>query len=1789
MNREQLVTQLGTLTGHLTADSPGQKQALEQLHQTIARAFLPEDLQTLKGASFTFENADVFSAETFSAERAAQLDALAEQKTAPADEPELRVFARQTPLRATELLTLVPIWASGAAVEQTLGPFVNQDGRQFWFDFFRIEKLAALYIQGISDPVLLFNVRTRVRVIDNALPPITDLLPTYQLPAGSIWINSQILAPNAPAGFFTGLTIKGGTITLSATPQLVNGKLTIPPNATVRMDLQLQQPAVTDADPTSPYGIDARNAALQLPQKFAFHFSGQGRTLDEISDAQWKVYGQEASFQWNSQAQPTYDKLLKQILIPLNCSAQTFHVTDCQSPFHQIAGEAPIASSAWALPAAAIDILHPTPAAGIGGIVVKTGAGLMGSWQGLQDGPMNFAQPYIMAAPGLVALADIAAGNIFAQQRFELWHVEPPDGRNPYDTSVHVQYPAAALLFYFTFANGNEALSTTVNADVQIDRPVTVAAEKLAIRSRNSALLIAVNKNQKLLYLFDDNILFDNTDVQANPPKIPQPIALALHNALFKVTPVNGCILFGQLADDFVKVQRGTVFLTFGLFAYLPTLPDPYAANIGNLKYQFRGTRATLASTASGGQTIWMWLVCQVKWEPQQDAPDQVAVSFHFAPLQNQFQIQADAEQASAAAPPNENVSMAAVAAPSLCETILTPRQEQIPGAPASDMPTHDFQTTALMETQAVIDVPLPNYQEQWDGLTSCLQQDLFALLDVSTNADLLGVSFNVFGTERFAMVRTFAVAQGSNQFPLQVQGMDVVSQGNNVRAFTVPEISWEPVINTAPKVLPGDPPGIAGGLMPNYYPDDGGPTRLYNNSVQLVPLAPLPVSEFLVDEYKNEKLNITSSLFTLPFGMRALAVLNKFVYPQTPPQIGFNRPEFDDDLKGGLQLQFDAGKLPTDDYPMFNGGTLQINNVLDLNGSDTGASTLGQSVSFIFNEEFKPKLSPNILISRGVPLTRIDFSGYGASIFSNWFNPLAQMAQTSQSKFDVFVGRTAHEVIQVKSIIYPWGIRVVRTIILYRAATGYVYRVDTGWQAESDGKFDFSYYVRYPLNDPKLLGQHPDYKIHPGVVNGLFNIKNIVEEDTPPFKTKTIIHTGEYYLNPNNFPIKNTGADISEDAVLQMVFFDADVEIENVVQGHVNGRVPSKKIMGFVQLAPRGIPLSQEAFKALLAYQPTPIGAPLDCVIDIGKNGQKMRLQRVDVNNSFGANGSDTVFAVAARGSVILPKDGSWSMVQHTRGTGQVTPLPEQLPAPLIRIGDLKYQIIHVDANTQKVVLVPPANVAQNLLRIANPTELLRAPVATTINYGFLHSTDTQKALLLTPAYKLLQGAPNEIPMLLSKTPPLFADAFRIVNSKGIFPNIGDAAGNIGDAISMYTKGTEFLQDALSDGGAKALQLMQINKQVGDAVQEGYKLLKQATDFDLPNTSWTLVELGSSFKIYIEYKADKIKKQDGSTKNQQGKLDFDIDSFAANFEERWKSMMSNVALIVDLGPIKRLMTIKGNWDAKNGAEAAYKGNLADPDFPSPQIEFAPELKPVIDILEILQQLQTENYKEAFQKGLKLAMSNKAASWEYKLEASKEIPVVRFPTPDFLYNDPNAPFKLEAGLKLGAYFNAALKVTTDPKQLLPTAGGFLGFYGRLSVMCVSISIATIYAVGQVNLDIAADTKVGPSLKMKFGFGAQIVVGLPVVGNVSLLYMVGVEIYADSTKLNVSAFLLFQGHAEILGGIIGVTITIEAKGTVSRQNDRTDLAAQVTFALDISIFLVIDISFSESWSEQRQIA
>src|SRR5262249_18284424 len=188
---------------------------------------------------------------------------------------------------------------------------------------------------------------------------------------------------------------------------------------------------------------------------------------------------------------------------------------------------------------------------------------------------------------------------------------------------------------------------------------------------------------------------------------------------------------------------------------------------------------------------------------------------------------------------------------------------------------------------------------------------------------------------------------------------------------------------------------------------------------------------------------------------------------------------------------------------------------------------------------------------------------------------------------------------------------------------------------------------------------------------------------------------------------------------------------------------------------APRGEPIPKQLFAQLLTLQFGALGGPVACVIDAGKSGQHIRVSRVDVNAS--SDGAGPIFVGAARGAVVLPKAGSWSLVQHNQGSGEVSPLDPQTAVPVIRRGKLS-----ADATTTDTT---PAD----LVRIAHPIDLVQAPGPDTRNFGLLQSTTTQKALFRLPSFQ--EGVPE-----LKGAAPDFADAYRLLNSKGIFPNVQDA-----------------------------------------------------------------------------------------------------------------------------------------------------------------------------------------------------------------------------------------------------------------------------------------------------------------------------------------------------------------------------------------------------------------------------
>lgn len=1676
---------LAALSANLRAETKNERAARARLQAMLMRSRLGDGLSGSVGRELSVERASWHAPETSEGPGREVPAAVEGAETIP----QFRVFRREAPLAAPTLDLTTPAWGRGAAVAETLGPFPSLDGRLFWFDFFPLVRLVPVYLPGEAQPAMLFHLR-QLRLglgdplrIDEALRFLQRR--RYQLGRSSFWIRADLLSPGAPAGSYVGLRITGGELVFTPPPIDSAGKLSLPAGGRCTVQLNLEAPAVPAAA-GGQAGIDDANAKLALPATFSFTLAAGHGTVTQLGDASWTLYRQRIAFNWRSGPVPTYEPQLLSVLIPFSASVRELKVRSAASPFAEVAGQARIRRAGWALPVATIDVANPVEAAGIGGLAVQTDTGLTLSWRGLREGPVRLPSPWVALAPGLLLITDVQASNRYAHQTLRLWK----DADSRFRSTLALRYSDSFAVTYAAATAGSEVLAAQTNAQARLDRPVDVKGTPLPIRTLGSLLVLSFTDDEQLAFLYDDNILADSVDPQATGLlKNGRPLSLAIRNALFTVTPVNSLLLFARLRDE-EMVERGTLMLGMGLYGLLPTLPDPYAANVGWLRRQGRGELRALQ--------LGLLLIAAVGWTKADDDedPDAVDTRFAFAPL----------------------VSQQAVLAPWTSSVTETPN----PQTPSS--------TEGWLSNQAI-----------WDRYFQRFGNEQFALLDVSSNADQMGVSFAWFNPREVdEREQVFHKVYGGNgnapaltsAYPLQVRDLDLTAESRFVRAFTVPQISWEPLVNLTAPAIGGDPP-----VGFNLYPDDGGPTRLFNDSVELVPIAPIPVTELLVQDFKERQTGFTGALFTLPFGLRAFAEFsrkNQFTPALGGARLRFNRPEYAGDVKGGLQLRADAPRHPAES-PIFKGSTLQIDNVRNPDGSDAHAGTLGHSVAFIFNKEFFFDGNTGYK-DRGVPLTRIDFSGYGASLFSRWLNPNAAIAATSQTFFDVFVGRTAHEVVQVRSLVYPWGIRVVRTITMFRTSSAHVFRFDTGWQAESAGLYDFRYNVYDPLFN--VIPQPSPYEIHPGIVKGVFQVRNIRETNAvPPYKTVWNKKNGDPYVDDNGVLRTVDGStpvnERSPEVELQPLYFDGDFEIDGVTTGAVGGRVPAKGILGYVQLAPRGEPIPASILNLLLLSQLGSIGGPVDCVINIGGSGQLMRLSRADVSSSEdGAN--HPIFVAAARGSVVLPKDGSWSVVQHNQGSGEVSPLEPQATVPLIRRGKL------LDPSKQTTNAK-----ADDLLRLAHPIDLVRLPGANTRNFGLLQSTGTQKALFRLPRFQ--QG----VDQLLGEAPD-FADAYRIINSPGIFPNVQDA-----------------LPLALGAFKTKILA-------------EGYRLLDEVAPdkvFEQLLPEGPLYLINEKFlKIYVEY----AKKDKSGNKTSDGNLRYGFDSSAADVGKKWLSKVNDIGMVVDLGPLTRLMMIKGKFDAEKGSA---------PGFIEPELEFSDALQPVIDILQILLMLQGDDYKGAFQKGLEVAMSNSAESWSYAFHARKEIPLVKFP-PGPLYDNPTNPLKLEAHMAIGVYFNEALQITGDPTQLIPSAGAFLEFGGRLSVMCLSLAAATIYATGSVDLRIAADIKTGPSLHMKFGFGAEVVVGLPVVANVSVLFMVGVEIDLDTSQITVSGFLLFRGRAEILGGIVTVTIQIEAKGTVKRlmpPAERTDMIAQVTFGLDISIFLIINIHFSESWQESRQIA
>lgn len=1041
-------------------------------------------------------------------------------------------------------------------------------------------------------------------------------------------------------------------------------KLNIDGVATVVAGVIIVPPGATlrlDLELDSPSQPTVAGANSLHPGSIEAHYPAkarlalsQGGANVTISTAKLRMFGADVTLKGESGQPPYYQHDINRVLVPYSASIQPLNVAGASTLF-VISGSGPIAGAAWALPVARV-AKPVTIASGGGGLALRLNRGATVRWLNLST-DVSIDSAHMVIEPHGTTVAGSAFVDPRAGQRFTLWADRAFPGRR---CSVELRHGPRFPLLFRIEADGSEALAVASLCAAHLDRPVAASGMRLPIRAPDAFSIFFVGAGSAQSLLIRCTPSFENT-------------AFALSNGLLLAGSPSSFLLFGTIGATADALESGAAILQSSVFSVVPILPDPYADNLLELRLDPNAEPRPPTPRAV--------LYSRIRWS----APDTAVMAFRLEAIKGADLSLEELFPAVEAAHDPE---------PRPIDNLGDPLALQIDADRKKVL--HDLFVGAL------------------GSAPECL-----LLLDVSSNADQFGVGFG----PRPGVVLPSDVVRAPNPQAsrLVIEGLNLVTLGRDLRVFTVPQFQWEPVWTVQNPDLPFPTPLASA--------DDGGPTLLGMNSMKLVPIAPRPLLTTFVSEFQRGDLHpgdadfVAAAFFTLPFGMLATAAPLRVPRGPLLPGAAFDfvQPRSNElQVAGGLQVSLtaiDPMSTTESESPSLFGVAIQTRNGVDPNsGARLALSVIGDKSSNAVESAFNNEFGPDGHNSR-IPITRIDFSGYGASLYSRWRNPQAQIAQTSEVRFDVVVGRTAYEVVQVRSLLYPWAVRVVRTITIQRTGGGGVYRRDSGWVAASDGVFQFP---------PHPAGAN--IETHPGVVRGVFNVRHI--RDTS--------HVFDRVLpSPVGPPTR---------VRLAAVRFDCEVRLSDVIVGGLGDLVTSVDQVGYVQLDPPLIPLTPAQYAVLLAAE-GPLGGPVDCVMDVGRSGQRMRTIRVGVATAPKAPGR-AEFAAAAFGSLQLPKDGQWSLCRQPLAvTRECEPLEPHTGVPLVRQGLTK---IPEAANTAPY-------------RFAEPADLFADTSGR--NIALLWSTGAQRLLFSRP--RILKGAKS----ITSDTTPLLADAFSKVSAGGLFP----------------------------------------------------------------------------------------------------------------------------------------------------------------------------------------------------------------------------------------------------------------------------------------------------------------------------------------------------------------------------------------------------------------------------------
>jgi hypothetical protein len=418
---------------------------------------------------------------------------------------------------------------------------------------------------------------------------------------------------------------------------------------------------------------------------------------------------------------------------------------------------------------------------------------------------------------------------------------------------------------------------------------------------------------------------------------------------------------------------------------------------------------------------------------------------------------------------------------------------------------------------------------------------------------------------------------------------------------------------------------------------------------------------------------------------------------PPPPPQSPFNGPALPGSMGTGS-----VAKPPN----------------LSIYGVQVIHATDGPDPAIFFDQQFTdPSLGGKF---PGIPVTRIDLSGYGTSMYSDWRHDDIKKVGVVRARFEVAIGRTAFEMLVFQTVVCPWCFRMTRTLLFERYDTGLVIKQDSGWK---------------PIGSATLEILDSAHKLM-GAMASFSNIRNVA---TAPGATINV---------PQPIGPPPDGMDFIP------VFFDADLNIVPDCTVSANGRtnvpVACTRVMGYAQ-ATVGDVANQDQILALMAQVAAAgvsVSGSAGCILSVGALGGGAPQFTLNVSSiQAAATSSGTKVAVALNGTPRLPRDGAWSISKRARTAQTPTAVAPTAPVPLVRA---------LSGAINQWRLLDPADADQ----VANPATF----------YGLLQGSGSSKTLF---EHTIIDNTGRALNIDGAHLPNL-ADVGALLGASDIFPNLG-------------------------------------------------------------------------------------------------------------------------------------------------------------------------------------------------------------------------------------------------------------------------------------------------------------------------------------------------------------------------------------------------------------------------------